>query len=359
MNFTELLDMVLQLKGSDLHLHPGTSPTIRVDGGLKPLPITPLTTVDTEQIAFSMMTDRQKAYFDEHNECDLAYNFNEKIRFRVNAFRQRGKVNLAMRVISDKVMHIDELSLPPILYKLCERTRGILLVTGPTGSGKSTTLAAMLNHINDTRAENVITIEDPIEYMFTNKKSIFSQRETGIDTRDFAEALRRVLRQDPDIIMIGEMRDLETTSSGLTAAQTGHLVLTTLHTNDAVQTINRIVDIYPPHQQNQVRMQLADTLIGVIAQRLIPHASGQGRVPAVEVLVATPLVKKLIAENKVEELNGAIKQGNFYGMQSFNSTLVSMVQKGVIKVEDALASASNPEEVMLALRGVESTESGT
>ncbi len=358
MNLAELLEIVIQQNASDLHLHPSTPPTLRIDGRLVASQLAPLTSVDTDKIATALMSEKQRKYFEEYNECDLAYNLTEKIRFRVNVFRQRGRVNLALRLIPDKIRNFEELGLPNAIKDMCDKPRGIIIVTGPTGSGKSTTLAAMVDHINQIRAEHIVTIEDPIEYIYYNKKSIVSQREVGIDTKSFAEALRRLLRQDPDVILVGEMRDLETMSSGLTAAQTGHLVMSTLHTNDAVQTVNRVVDLYPPHQQNQVRLQLSDTLVGVIAQRLIPKASGQGRVAAIEILTATPLVKKLIQENKIDEISGAIKQGNFYGMQSFNQTLVDMVQKKVITQDEALIAASNPEELMLALRGIEGTESG-
>jgi twitching motility protein PilT len=273
------------------------------------------------------MNDQQKEVFEKRHEVEIAHSVEGIGRFRVNVFTQRGVINIALRVISSKIPTIKELKMPPIITKIAENERGLVLVTGTTGSGKSTTLAAMLDHINSTRTDNIITIEDPIEYLFEDRKSIVSQRELGFDTLNYLDAMRNVVRQDPDVIMLGEMRDLETMATAITAAQTGHLVFSTIHTVDASQTINRIIDLFPPHQQNQIRQLLSDTLKAVISLRLLPHASGHGRVPAVEVL----------------------------GMQTFNQSLINLFQKGEIKLEDALAAATNPEDLMLAIRGIQTS----
>jgi twitching motility protein PilT len=250
------------------------------------------------------------------------------------------------------VPNFTELNLPPVMEKFCKLSRGLVLVCGPTGSGKSTALAAMISRINQDRAEHIVTIEDPIEFLHRDTKSIISQRELGTDTISFSEALKHVLRQDPDVVLLGEMRDLETTSTAITAAQTGHLVLSTLHTTDAVQTINRIVDLYPPHQQQQVRYQLADVLKGVMCLRLISHSRGVGRIPTCEVLVVTALVRKAIADNKMQDVQEAIRQGQYYGMQTFHQSLLKLYKDGHIKLDDALEAASNPEELMMAIRGI-------
>lgn len=344
---------MVEKSASDLHIRAGGPPVFRIDGKLIPEP-NPLTAEQTLAIAQKIMTERQRRIFEEKRECDLSFSVEGVGRFRCNVFQQKGVINIAIRIVPTQIPPFENLKLPPAVKKLAENQRGLILVTGTTGSGKSTTLASMVDHINRTRHAHIITIEDPIEFVHKDQLSIISQRELGQDTMTYWDALKHVVRQDPDVILLGEMRDLETMAAALTAAQTGHLVLSTIHTIDAVQTVTRIVDMYPPHQQNQIRLQLADTLRGVISQRLLPHASGKGRVPAVEILVVTALVRKLIAEANTNEIFGAIKQGNYYGMQTFNQSLVKLIQDKEVNVEAALEAASNPEELMLAIRGIES-----
>jgi twitching motility protein PilT len=301
-----------------------------------------------------MLLPRQRKIFEELNEVDFSYAVAGLGRFRGNAFQQRGTVAVVLRQIPTRIPDFAELGLPKVMPKFCQLSRGLILVCGPTGSGKSTTLAAMIDSINASRAEHIVTIEDPIEFIYHDKKSIVSQREMGSDTISFSEALKHLLRQDPDVILLGEMRDLETTATAITAAQTGHLVLSTLHTTDAVQTINRIIDMYPPHQQGQVRSQLADVLKGVICQRLLPRASGTGRIPATEILVVTALVRKAIAENQTQDIQEAMRQGQYYGMENFHQSILRLYKDHVVKLEDALEAASNPEELMMAIRGISS-----
>jgi len=352
--FTELLKLLVQKNASDLHLRAGCVPVLRVDGKLYSIKTERFTTEQTEGLAQSIMNERQRREFETRLECDLSYSVTNIGRFRINIYRQRGSVNMALRIVPTAIPSFEELKLPPSIKALSENTRGLILVTGPTGCGKSTTLSAMIDYINATRSCHIITIEDPIEFLHKDKKSIISQRELGLDTLDYPGAIKHVVRQDPDVVLVGEMRDLETMAAALTAAQTGHLVLSTVHTNDAVQTITRIVDIFPPHQQSQIRFMLGDTLRGVVAQRLLPHASGAGRIAAVEVLVCTSLVRKMIEENTLGEVSSLIKQGAYYGMQTFNQALVGLYNAGEVKLEDALAAASNPEELMMTIRGIES-----
>lgn len=354
MDIKPLLKEMLDKKASDLHLRAGGPAVIRVDGKLVPLSQS-LTPQETVTVALSLMSVEQKQIFHDRREVDLSCTFEGLGRFRINVFSQRGLVNLAMRVVPVKIPTIQELKLPPVISQIADNRRGLILVTGTTGSGKSHTLAALIDRINETRSENIITIEDPIEFIHTDKKSILSQRELGFDTLNYIDALRNVVRQDPDVILLGEMRDLDTVATAITAAQTGHLVLSTLHTIDAAQSINRIVDLFPPHQQEQTRTLLAETLKAVVSQRLLPHASGSGRVPAVEVLVVTPLIKKLIAEGNLPEMVNQMKQGGYYGMQTFNQALIKLFQTQEVKLEDALAAATNPEELMLTIRGVQSS----
>jgi twitching motility protein PilT len=341
---------------SDLHLRSGKPAVFRVDGNLafrSPQPVTP---ADVEQWIYSILNERQRRTFEERYECDLSMNVEGLGRFRVNVYRQRGLINAAFRVIPNTVPSFEKLKLPPVVRKLADEPRGLILVTGTTGSGKSTTLASMIDFINSTRSRHIITIEDPIEYLHEDKQSVISQRELLQDTLSYPEALKYVVRQDPDIVLLGEMRDLDTMSAALTAAQTGHLVLSTIHTIDAMQTINRIIDIFPTHQQTQIRFQLADTLRGVISQRLLPHASGSGRVPAVEVMFVTPLIRKYVIENTLSEMTAVMKQGQYYGMQTFHQALVKLINSKEITLETALEASSNPEEIMMAVRGVESSE---
>lgn len=347
-----LLKGMVEKRASDLHLRPGSQPIYRIDGNLTSA--SPLTVTPDMAIKFlsQMLSPMQLRIFEAKNDVDFSYAVPGYGRFRGNAFRQRGTVAIVLRQIPTQIPTFTDLHLPKVMPKFCQLSRGLVLVCGVTGSGKSTTLAAMIDSINTDRAEHIVTVEDPIEFLYKDKKSILSQRELGSDTPNFGEALKHVLRQDPDVILLGEMRDLETTATAITAAQTGHLVLSTLHTTDAVQTINRIVDLYPPHQQMQVRYQLADVLKGVICQRLLPRAGGTGRVPAVEVLVVTALVRKAIAENQMHDVQEAIRQGQYYGMESFHQSLLKLYREGLVKLEDALEAASNPEELMMAVRGI-------
>jgi twitching motility protein PilT len=308
---------------------------------------------DTKAVAFAIMNEMQRKTFETYLEVDMSVSMDGVGRFRSNIYYQRGAVNIVFRVVPTAIPTIEELNLPLSVRKLADKLRGLILVTGTTGSGKSTTLAAMIDYINSTRQGHVVTIEDPIEFIHKDKKCIISQRELGIDTLNYLEALKHVVRQDPNVILVGEMRDLETMAAAITSAQTGHLVLSTIHTINAVQTVSRIVDMFPPHQQNQIRYQLADTLQGVISQRLLRRADMPGRIPAVEVMVATPHVRKAIEDNNLAEVGNAMRQGQFYGMQTFNQSLVKLYNEGKIKLEDAIAAATNPEEVMLAVRGIE------
>lgn len=350
----KVLRTMVEKRASDLHLRAGTPLILRIDGYLIPLEKSVISPDLAREVLYHMISSRQRKIFEAKNEVDFSFAVQGIGRFRGNAFRQRGSVALVLRQIPTEIPDFNALSLPPVMAKFCRLSRGLVLVCGPTGSGKSTTLAAMIQNINDERADHIVTIEDPIEFLHRDNKSIISQRELGTDTISFSEALKHVLRQDPDVILLGEMRDLETTSTAITAAQTGHLVLSTLHTTDAFQTINRIVDLYPPHQQGQVRLQLADVLKGVICQRLISHSKGTGRVPACEILVVTALVKKAIAENKMQDVQEAIRQGQYYGMQTFHQALLKLYKDGHIKLDDALEAASNPEELMMAIRGITS-----
>jgi len=354
MDIKALVKEMIEKKASDLHLRSGNPTVMRVDGNLVLMDKTP-SPAEISELAQNLMNPEQKNFFAIRHEVDLAYTFAEIGRFRINIFMQRGVINMALRIIPSKIPLITELKLPKVISQIADNRRGLVLVTGTTGCGKSSTLAAMINHININRTENIITIEDPIEFMHKDNKSIVSQRELGFDTLTYLDALKNVVRQDPDVILVGEMRDLETVATAITAAQTGHLVISTIHTVNASQTINRIVDLFPPHQQNQTRMLLADTLKAVISQRLLPHASGIGRVPAVEVLVVTPLVKKMIEDNNLSEVVSLMKQGQFYGMQTFNQALIKLFQAGEIRLEDALNAASNPEELMLAIRGIQTS----
>jgi len=344
---------------SDLHIRSGTPAIYRVDGNLAPATKDKISPELVKEALYLMIPPRMQKVFDVRHEVDFSFAVPHVGRFRGNAFRQRGSVAVVLRQIPTKIPTFEELKLPGVLKKFCQLSRGLVLVCGPTGSGKSTTLAAMIEHINGARSEHIVTIEDPIEFLYKDRKSIVSQRELGTDTLSFPEALKHVLRQDPDVILLGEMRDLETTSTAITAAQTGHLVFSTLHTTDAVQTINRIIDLFPPHQQAQIRFQLADVLKGVICQRLIPNASGQGRVPACEMLVVTALARKAVAENQMQDVQDAIRQGQYYGMQSFHQALLKLYQEGHIKLEEALDAASNPEELMMAVRGITTGSEGS
>jgi len=358
MNLNELLKLTFEKKASDLHVKVGVPPILRVDGRLIPLETEKRTSQeDALTVALSIMNNAQKARFKEKNELDMAYAVPGLGRFRVNVFQQRGSVGMVFRQVPAKILNFEDLMLPVVLQKVAGEQRGLILVTGTTGSGKSTTLAAMIDYINTTRTANIITIEDPIEFLHRDKKSIVNQREIGSDTFSFSDALRSSLRQDPDVILVGEMRDFETISTALTAAETGHLVLSTLHTLDAAETINRIITVFPPYQQKQVRMQLASVIKGIISQRLVAKADGNGRVPAVEVMLGTLSVREAIIDDaKTRQIPTIIAQGVIhYGMQTFDQSLLLLYKKGYITYDEALMTASNPDDFALKVKGIQST----
>jgi twitching motility protein PilT len=344
---------------SDLHLKVGSFPVMRIGGELYPIAEAPrLAPEDTLDMAFSIMSNRQKQKLKEFSEVDIAYSVSGLGRFRANIFQQRGSVSIVLRVIPDQTKHSAQLGLPPVLDKICEERRGLILVTGATGSGKSTTLAAMIDRINSTRSGHIVTIEDPIEFLHRDKKAFVTQREVDVDTRSFAEALRGALRQDPDVILVGEMRDMETIETALTAAETGHLVLSTLHTLDATETITRIVSSFPSHQQKSVRIQLAGIVKAVISMRLVRAAKGSGRVPAVEVMVSTGLIRDyIINEEKTSMIREAIANGaSQYQMQTFDQSLFALLQSRRISFEEAVHNATNPDEFKMRVSGILSTE---
>ncbi|MEJ5376698.1 MAG: type IV pilus twitching motility protein PilT [bacterium] len=353
-----ILTLAVQRGASDVHLKVGLPPVLRIHGKL--VPVTGekrLMPEDTREMAFSIMGERQKEKFRVSNEVDLAYGVSGLGRFRVNIFSQRDSIGMVLRTISVNPPTVAELNLPAVIEKIAMEPRGLVLVTGTTGSGKSTTLAAMVNHINSNRNCHIITIEDPIEFLHRDKKAIINQREVGQDTQSFATALRVALRQDPDVILVGEMRDFETIETAILAAETGHLVLSTLHTLDAQETVNRIVAVFPFQQQKQIRLQLATILKGVISQRLVSRADGQGRLPAVEVLVSTARVRECISEElKTRELHDAIAQGySTYGMQTFDQSLMDLFRRGLITYEEALKNATNPDDFALKVSGISGT----
>jgi len=358
MNINDLLKIAVERKASDLHLKVGSHPVIRVDGDLLPLvELKRLMQEDTIAMAFSIMNARQKQRFKEEFEIDIAYSVPGLGRFRCNIFQQRGAVGLVLRVIPARILSVRELMLPPALERICEERRGLVLCTGTTGSGKSTTLAAMIDYINGSRTEHVVTIEDPIEFLHRDKRSIVNQREIDVDTHAFSTALRSALRQDPDVILVGEMRDYETIETALLAAETGHLVFSTLHTLDATETINRIISVFPPHHQKQIRIQLAQVLKAVISLRLLPRADGIGRVPAVEVMVATPYIRDCIEnKEKTKFIREQIALGTSqYGMQTFDQSLYQLYKSGLITLEEALRRATNADEFKLRIEGVQFT----
>lgn len=349
----ELLELMVKNNASDLHITTGTPPRIRVDGKLVPLNMPPLTATDTKELCYSILTDAQKHKFEENLELDLSFGVKGLSRFRANIFMQRGAVAAAIRTIPWQIRSFKELGLPDILNELVKKPRGLILVTGATGSGKSTTLAAMIDRINDERSDHIITIEDPIEYLHSHKKALINQREVNADTKSFKDALKYVLRQDPDVVLIGEMRDLETIEAALTVAETGHLTLATLHTNTAVQTINRIIDVFPPHQQEQVRVQLSFVLEGIICQQLLPKKTGGGRVLAIEILIPNPAIRNLIREDKIHQIYSMMQTGQAkFGMQTMNQSLLDLYQRGLISYEDALTRSPVPEEMINMLQRV-------
>ncbi|MEW6430711.1 MAG: PilT/PilU family type 4a pilus ATPase [Myxococcota bacterium] len=358
MELNEILQIALRGGASDIHLKAGLPPMFRVDGALVPLKDGKrLPPEEVARMAFGIMNEFQKDKFKTSNEVDLAYGVPGLGRFRVNVFQQRGTIGAVLRVIPFKILSIRELMLPVTLEKMALEERGLILVTGTTGSGKSTTLAAMIDHINANETNHIITIEDPIEFLIRDKRSIVNQREVGVDTLSFNQALKSALRQDPDVVLVGEMRDLETIETALLAAETGHLVMSTLHTLDATETINRIISAFPPHQQKQVRIQLASVLRGVVSQRLVPRADGKGRVAAVEIMKMTARMRELIEDkDRTKEIADAIAQGHVsYGMQSFDQSLMMLVRQQLITYQEALRQASNPDDFALRFQGVSST----
>jgi twitching motility protein PilT len=346
LTLAEMLEEVIHSGGSDLHLTIGTPPQIRVDGKLRPLGSTPLTAADTESLAYGVMTDAQKQAFEEKRELDFAFCVRELSRFRADVFRQRGAVACAFRAVPFEIKSFEALGVPPVVEKLCDKTRGLILVTGPTGSGKSTTLAAMIDKINRERSAHILTIEDPIEFLHSHKNCIINQREVGCDTHSFPAALRVALREDPDVVLIGEMRDPETVESALRIAETGHLTLATLHTNTAASTMNRIVDLFPAAQQNHIRTQLSMVLEAIICQALIPRSTGSGRCMAMEILIANSAIRNLIRENKIHQIYGMMQTGQQkYGMLTFNQSLAYLAGTKQITLNAALSQSSSPEEL--------------
>jgi twitching motility protein PilT len=361
-DLNEILKIALKGGASDIHLKAGLPPMFRVDGMLVPLKNGErLPPAEIEACAKNLMNPVQKERFDTYHEADLAYGLPGAGRFRVNVFQQRGSIGIVFRVIPFNIQPLEALHLPKVTESIAMEHRGLILVTGTTGSGKSTTLASMINHINMNRTCHIITIEDPIEFLIKDRRSIVNQREIGVDTNTFAHALRAALRQDPDVILVGEMRDFETIETAITAAETGHLVMSTLHTLDAVETINRIISVFPPHQQKQVRLQLSSILKAVISQRLVPRADGKGRVPAMEILVSTARIRECIGDkDRTKEIHDAIQKGfTTYGMQTFDQSLMQLVKQELVTYEEALKHVSNPDDFALRFRGISSTSDGT
>jgi twitching motility protein PilT len=362
LELNDILKIALKGGASDIHLKSGLPPMFRVDGALVPLKNGErLMPEDIQAMGYGIMNPVQKARFEETREVDLAYGIPGLGRFRVNAFQQRGTVGIVFRVIPFGVKSIEHLHLPKVIRSIAMEQRGLILVTGTTGSGKSTTLAAMIEYINANRTCHIMTIEDPIEFLIRDRRSIVNQREIGVDTQSFSTALRSALRQDPDVILVGEMRDFETIETAITAAETGHLVMSTLHTLDATETINRIISVFPPYQQKQIRLQLASILKAVISQRLVPRADGKGRVPALEVLVSTARIRECIADkDRTKEIHEAIAKGyTTYGMQTFDQSLMSLVKQKLVTYDEALKHVSNPDDFALRFRGIGSTSDGT
>ncbi len=362
MDLNQILLEALSQEASDVHIKVGSPPILRVNGMLKPWSkLKPFDHNDVSKIAFGLMNDWQKERFIKNREVDMGYEVYGLGRFRVNVFQQRGKIRIALRIVPYQIKSLQELHLPPVIKDISLEQRGLVLVTGTTGSGKSTTLASMIDVINNHRNCHIITVEDPIEFIHEDKESIIDQREIGSDTSTFSSALRVALRQDPDVILVGEMRDFETIETALTAAETGHLVMSTLHTLNATETITRIISVFPPYHQKQVRLQLAAVLKGVVSQRLVPRADGIGRVPAVEVLISTARVRECIAEkDKTNEINDAITKGQTaYGMQSFDQSLMFLLKESLISYEEALKHCTNPDDFALRVKGILATSDTT
>lgn len=350
----QLLKALIDQGGSDLHLSCESAPRLRIDGKLLPLDLPSLTAPDVKALCYSVLTEDQKREFEMNRELDLAFSVKNLARFRANIFLQKGHVSGVFRVIPFRIFGLEELALPPIVKTLCNLPHGLVLVTGPTGSGKSTTLAAMINFINSTRQDHIVTIEDPIEFVHTHKSCLINQREIGADTNSFSRALKSVLREDPDVVLVGELRDLETISMALTTAETGHLVFATLHTNNCISTLNRMIDVFPPHQQLQIRTQLSMTLMGVMSQQLLPAQNG-GRAMAMEIMIPNKAIRNLIREDKLHQIYSSMQTGqDDSGMQTFNQALLSLIERRFITLDQARESASEPEELedLLAKRGV-------
>jgi len=346
----EILELAIKKDATDVHLSVGRPPILRINGQLAPLTEKLiLTDKDTQGLAFTLISEEKKEKFLSQKDIDLSFAFQKKARFRVNIYRQLGKISIALRLIPSKVRTIEELNLPAVFHQIAKSSQGFFLVVGPSGQGKSTALAALINEINHTRCDHIITIEDPIEYLFKEDKCIIDQREVGEDVQDFHRGLREVFRQDPDVIMIGEMRDPETISSAVTAAETGHLVLTTLHTNTASQTVDRIIDSFPPHQQNQIRMQLSSTILGILSRRLIPSLK-EGVINAVELMIANSAIRNLIREGKTHQIDMIIETGSEEGMISLNRSLVDLVNRGMISLENAELHSTNLSELRMLLK---------
>ncbi|MBL0226297.1 MAG: type IV pilus twitching motility protein PilT [Geobacteraceae bacterium] len=346
LNLHQLLKILVESNGSDLHITTNTPPQIRVDGKMTPLDFPPLNQVETKQLCYSVLTDAQKHKFEEENELDLSFGVKGLSRFRGNIFIQRGAVAGVFRVIPYKILTFEELNLPPVVSELAAKPRGLILVTGPTGSGKSTTLASIIDYINLNRHEHIVTIEDPIEYLHPHKGCLVNQREVGADTKSFKNALKYILRQDPDVVLVGELRDLETIEAALTLSETGHLCLATLHTNSCAQTINRIVDVFPPYQQTQIRAQLSFVLEGIMSQTLMPKMNSKGRIMALEIMVPNPAIRNLIREDKVHQIYSQMQVGqDKFGMQTMNQSLYALFAKRLISLEEALGRTSDPDEL--------------
>jgi twitching motility protein PilT len=345
-NLHAMLVEMIERGSTDLHITAGAPPTLRIDGLLVPMDHPPLTAKDTKQLAYSVLTDAQKHRFEEDKELDLSFGVKGLSRFRGNCFNQKGAVAAAFRTIPFEILSFETLGLPTIVQSFAQKPKGLILVTGPTGSGKSTTLASIINKINEEKRLHIVTVEDPIEYLHSHKNCLVNQREIGADTMSFPRALKYVLRQDPDVILIGEMRDLETIQMALTTAETGHLTFATLHTNSAAQTINRVIDVFPPHQQPQVRAQLSLVLEGVVVQQLLPHMSGKGRVLSMEVMIPTPAIRNLIREDKVHQIYSAMQAGQeMTGMQTMNQSLFKLYQQRKITLQQALGGSQLPDEL--------------
>ncbi|MBX3126732.1 MAG: type IV pilus twitching motility protein PilT [Polyangiaceae bacterium] len=351
-NLHQLLRAMIEKGASDMHVTTGSPPLLRIDGAIVPLKLPPLSPVETKQLCYSVLTEDQKIQFEKTKELDLSFGVKNLSRFRANIFMQRGAVSGAFRSIPFKILSFEELGLPQVVSDLASKPRGLILVTGPTGSGKSTTLASIIDKINGETRQHIITIEDPIEYLHPHKRSIVNQREVGTDTFKFKDALKYVLRQDPDVVLVGEMRDLETIEAALTIAETGHLVFATLHTNSALQSINRIIDVFPPHQQSQVRAQLSFVLEGVLSQLLLPRAGGPGRVLALEVMVPNAAIRNLIREDKVHQIYSQMQVGQLkHGMQTLNQSLYALFSRRLITQDEAMARSNDPDELTNMIDG--------